>query len=94
MKIYFGNVPHLEALNMEDQGINLFKHDGMFFDFVLEANEDGFKITDALGRFVPFAHESIWDILGALKIIKPMSQAIANAEYAVDTIREEGEQCV
>ncbi len=94
MKIYFGNVPHLEALNMQDSGSRLFEYNGMYFDFMLEAKEEGFTITDTLGRFVPFAHESIWSLVDALKIIKPMSKAIANAEYAVDTIREEGEQCV
>ena len=88
MKVYFGPIDY----NVEDGEV--FKFEGIEYDYVLELTNEGFKIRDTLNRFVPFSHEDVEPLIRALKTVRRVSRILHTAARIEENLNGNGECCV
>lgn len=83
MKIYFTEIAEQDA---KDWGGEQFELDNRYFEFVLEANEDGVTLRDTCNRYVPLGFQDIAKLRKALKIYE---KGYGNKMLEADEIKEQ-----
>lgn len=78
MQILFGEIDQDVAEQMENDGCDSFKLGDQSFEYELSMDTDTIRITDSLGRMVPFGPEDMKSLFKAVRIAKAFASAIVD----------------
>lgn len=94
MNIYFGQVKKSLAQSIINDGGKMFKQGKKYYEFCLSMDEDTFRITDGLGRMIPFSPEDIASLAKAADIAADYADPIVHYNEVKDYMLYGESMCV
>ena len=92
-QIFFGAYTQAD---LDDMGIeDCHEHNGSFYEFRLDVHlEDGFcRLTDSIGRMVPFDMTHYEEFAKALQLVNSLQQ-LQNAKQTIEKVLDDGKRAV
>ena len=88
MYILFGEVTGEYLNDVLDNDEKVLEHNGTFYDFGIEMQEETFKFFDAIGRYIPVGVEEIEEMYQAVKLARNYAKALVKRQNIVSLIED------
>lgn len=94
MQTLFGEIDQDVAERMAEDGCESFRLGDQYFEYELSMDTDTIRITDTLGRMIPFSPEDMKSLFKAVRIAKAYAKPIVEFEQVEAELEEGQTWCV